>query len=75
MVTQVEIEIHADGSFVEKGKQVVTQIEIDWILRMAEDELDHLEKESELDDNCMEDYLYSRVTFERVRDFLADKGE
>jgi hypothetical protein len=54
---------------------VVTQEELDWILKMAEDELDHLERDSELDRDCMKDYLYSKEVLERVRDFLADKGE
>lgn len=50
---------------------MVTQNEIDWILKMAEDELDHLERDSELDDDCMEDYLYSKDVLERVREYLT----
>jgi hypothetical protein len=53
---------------------VVTQNEIDWILKMAEDELDHLERDSELDDGCMEDYLYSKEVLERVREYLTTDG-
>lgn len=54
---------------------MATQDEIDWALNMAEDELVHMKRDSELDDDCMEDYIYSKEVLERVRDFLVDKGE
>lgn len=54
---------------------VATQEEIDWVLNMAEDELVHMKRDSELDDDCMEDYLYSKEVLEKVRDFLANKGK
>ena len=58
----------------EEKKQPVTQDEIDWILKMAEDELDHLERDSELDKDCMEDYKYSKDVLERVREYLTTQG-
>lgn len=54
---------------------MVTQDEIDWVLKMAEDELDHLEGDSELDDDCMKDYLYSKDVLERVREYLTTEGK
>lgn len=54
---------------------MATQDEIDWILRMAEDELDHLRRDSELDDDCMEDYIYSKGVLERVREYLTTEGK
>ncbi len=53
---------------------MITQDEIDWVLKMAEDELDHLERDSELDNDCMEDYLYSKGVLERVREYLTNQG-
>ena len=50
---------------------MITQNETDWVLKMAEDELDHLERDSELDDDCMKDYLYSKKTLEKVREHLT----
>lgn len=53
---------------------MVTQDEIDWVMKMAEDELDHLERDSEYDKDCKEDYLYSKGVFERVREYLTTEG-
>jgi hypothetical protein len=53
---------------------MVTQDEIDWVMKMAEDELDHLESDSEYDKDCKKDYLYSKGVFERVREYLTTEG-
>ena len=53
---------------------MITQDEIDWVLRMVESELDHLERNSEYDKDCMEDYVYSKDVFERVREHLTAEG-
>jgi hypothetical protein len=53
---------------------MITQNEIDWVLKMAEDELDHLESDSEYDKDCKEDYLYSKDVLERVREYLTTEG-
>jgi hypothetical protein len=53
---------------------MVTQLEIEWVLKMAEDELAHLEADSEYDEDCKADYDYSVVVFERVREYLTTEG-
>lgn len=53
---------------------MITQNEVDWVLKMAEDELDHLERDSEYDRDCMEDYLYSKDVLERVREYFTTEG-
>lgn len=53
---------------------MVTQDEIEWVLKMAEDELVHLERDAKLDDECMGDYIYSEDVFERVQEYLTNEG-
>lgn len=54
---------------------MITQDDLEWVLKMAEDELDHLERDSKHDINCMEDYHYSKEVFERVREQLTTEGK
>ena len=53
---------------------MVTQDEIDHVLRLAEDELEHLKRDGEYDDECRADYLYSTRVFKRVRKYLTTEG-
>ena len=53
---------------------MVTQDNIDHILRLAEDELEHLRRDGDFDDECREDYLYSKRVFEQVREYLTTEG-
>ena len=54
---------------------MITQDEIDHVLRLAEDELEHLRRDGELDDECKEDYLYSKKVFRQVREYLTPVPE
>jgi len=53
---------------------VITQDDIDHVLRLAEDELEHLRRDGEYDDECQEDYLCSKRIFEQVREYLTTQG-
>jgi len=53
---------------------MITQDNIDHALRLAEDELEHLRRDGEYDKECQEDYLYSKATLERVREYLTTEG-
>jgi len=55
--------------------QIITQDDIDHVLRLAEDELEHLRRDGELDDECKEDYLCSKKVFGQVREYLTPVPE
>ena len=53
---------------------MITQNDIDWVLRLAEDELEHLENDAERDEHSRDDYLFSKAALERVREYLTTEG-
>ena len=53
---------------------MITQDNIDHVLRLAEDELEHLRRDGEYDAECQGDYLCSRAIFQRVREYLTTEG-
>ena len=53
---------------------MVTQDDIDHVLRLAEDELEHLRRDGEYDAECLEDYLYSKRILKLVREYLTTEG-
>ena len=53
---------------------MITQDDIDKVLQLAEDELDHLRRDAPYDEDCNQDYIYSKAAFERVREYLTNEG-